>query len=226
MRKSFNDIQSETHESYGLVKFSRTSGTPRSLFGSTIKHSDTIRLTISEGKVHRDFQKNYYMDGKELIEVEMSSAQFAELITTLNCGSGVPATLIHHGGKKMADPPEVDFKERAKTELKEEMKVLGERIEELAKDAKEILTRKGAPIKADEKAKILQDLMLIVQEVKSNIPFAHECFQGAVDETVVEAKAEIDNCMTTMRERLGQAVLDNKIQIPLLESKENNEPKQ
>lgn len=217
MRKNLVNQIPETHESFGLLSFSRVSGTPRSLFGSSIQHGDTIKLTISEGKVYRDFQKNRYHGGKELIEVEMSSSQFAEAITTLNVGCGVPVTIQHVMGARKANPPEVDFKERAKNELKEEMSELGERIEELAKDTKEILTRKGIPINAEEKKKILNDLMFLVQEVKSNIPFAHECFQEAVEETVTQAKAEVDACFSTMRERLGQQVLDGNITVPLLD---------
>ena len=217
MRTDVLENKPEVHESYGLLAISRVTGTPRSLFGSTIRHGDTITLTISEGKVYRDFQRNRYMEGKELIKVEMSQSQFAEAITTMNVGSGVPVTLQHVLGSRKAEPPSVDFKERAKNELKKEMDVLAERIAELAKDAKEILTRKGGPINAAEKKKILDDLMHLKQEVESNIPFAHECFQEAVDETVVQAKAEVDACMTSMRERLGQAVLDGKMEVPSLD---------
>jgi ElaB/YqjD/DUF883 family membrane-anchored ribosome-binding protein len=217
MRKDHINDTPETHESYALLSISRCTGTARSLFGSTIRHGDTIRLSIDEGKVYRDFQKNRYHNGKSFIEVEMSSAQFAEAITTLNVGCGVPVTLKYLDGKQMAEPPSVDLKERAKNELKEEMGELAERIDELSKDAKEILTRKGSPIKADEKEKLLKDLLFLVQEVRSNIPFAQECFQEAVEEVVVQAKAEVDSCLTTMRERLGQQVLDGKIEVPLLD---------
>ena len=217
MRKDSINDKPEEHESYGLLQISRIQGTPRPLFGSTIRHGDTIMLSIDRGKVYRDFQRNRYHSGQSLIQVEMSAAQFAEAITTLNVGCGVPVTLRRMAGvEQIADPPSVDFKERAKSELKAEMGELAERIEELAKDAREILTRKGTTIKADERKKLLDDLNFLTAEVSSNIPFAHECFQEAVDETVVQAKAEVDSCMTAMREKLGQAVLDGKVEIPLL----------
>jgi len=223
MRKNPYEKEPETHESFGLLSLARITGTPRPLFGSTIRHGDTITLTISEGKFYRDFQKNRYQGGKEFIEVEMSQSQFAEAITTLNVGCGVPVTLHHVNGKLLSEPPSVDFKERAKNELKSEMREIAERIDKLSADAKAILTRKGSPIKADEKEKLLEDLMFLVQEVRSNIPFAHECFQEAVEETVTHAKAEVDACLTSMRERLGQKVLDGKIEVPLLESPINSQ---
>lgn len=213
------DQKHETHESYGILSLSRVTGTPRHLFGSTIKHGDTIVLKISECEVSREFQKSRYMDNKTFIEVEMSASQYAEAITTMNAGCGVPVTLRRVNGKQIQDPPIVDFKERAKSELRSEMGELAERINELSKDAKEILGRKGTPIKADERKKILHDITMLVQEVRSNIPFAHECFEESVEETVTEAKATLDAFLTSMRERLGQAVIDGKIEVPMLEGK-------
>lgn len=219
MRKDTLTQETDKHESFGLLSIGRTTGTPRSLFGSTIRHGNTITLAIYEADVSRNYQKDWYHQRRQLIEIEMSTSQFAEAITTLNCGTGIPVTLRNVVGSHKAYPPAVDFKERAKTELQEEMGELAEKINNLSKDAKEILGRKGSTIKADEKEKILKDLMFLVQEVRNNIPFAHECFQEAVETTVSHAKAEVDSCFTAMREKLGQAVLDGKIEVPLLEKK-------
>jgi len=214
----------ETHESYGLLSISRTTGTPRPLFGTTIRHGNTIVLNISEAQLYRDFQKNRYRDSKTLIEVEMSPIQFAEAITSMNIGCGVPVTLRRtQDNHKIADPPEVNFQERAKSELKNEMGELAERVEELSKDAKEILSKSGT-IKAGERDKILKDLMFLVQEIRSNIPFAHECFQEAVEETVTEAKATVDAALVTMREKLGQQVLEHNLDLPkLIENSKDKE---
>jgi len=216
MRINSFDKEPEVHPSYGVMGFSRTTGTPRPLFGSSIKHDQTITLRISHGKLYRDFQKNRYMDGNQIIEVEMSSAQFAEAITTLNIGSGVPVTLRFIAGTgDIENPPEVNFRERAKNELKAEMGELAERINELAKDTKEILESKGT-ITAAGKKKLLQDLEFLVQEVRGNIPFAHECFQEAVEETVVDAKAEIDATLMAYKEQLADKVIESGLDKPLL----------
>lgn len=206
-----------THESYGLMQFSRTNGTPRNLFGSTIEYSNTIVMSVSEGEISRRYQHTHYNSRKTLIEVEMSGSQFAEAITSMNVGEGVPVTIRRISGVgKIQDPPKMDFKQRAKNELKNEMERLANRVNELSKDAKDILTRKGTPIKADEKEKLLNDLHLIVQEIRSNIPFAHQCFQESVNETVVEAKSEIDATLISMREKIGQTLPKELFKIPLL----------
>ena len=97
------------------------------------------------------------------------------------------------------------------------MSDLSTRLDELKKDSEEILTRKE-PIKAADRKKLLDDLRMLEQEIRSNIPFVHECFNKSVDKTVTEAKGEIDATFQTVRERLGDAAIAGKIEVPMLES--------
>ena len=230
-RQNTLDQEPETHESYGVMQISRVSvSPPTNLFGSSIRHSNMISLKISEGKKYRDYQADRYMDGETLIEVAMSATQFADAITSLNVGCGTPVTLSYVKGdqwnektRRHREPcPEVNIRKLANQELKNEMACLGERVDELTKDAKEILERKGTTIKSDEKKKLLQDLMFVAQEIKSNIPFAHDCFNRSVNKTVIEAKGEIDSTLQAMREKLGDKVLagQGQIEIPMLEEGE------
>lgn len=61
-----------------------------------------IRLTISNGFMEReDSQDRYYVKTsrkKCIVEVDMSYTQFAEAITSLNMGDGVPVTITNIGG--------------------------------------------------------------------------------------------------------------------------------
>jgi len=218
----------EKHESYGVLGFSRVqSSPPAPLFGSSIKHGSYITLRIKEAHLTRDFQRDWIFGGKNLIEVHMSATQFADALTSMNVGDGVPVTISYVNGdvwdekkRQFRDPPpETEFKKRAQNELKEEMSELGKRLEALSKNAKEILEAKG-PIKADDKKTIVNAINNLIQEVRSNIPFAHECFAESVERTVTEAKGEIDATYQTMREKLGDKALQEHIlETPLLDDK-------
>ena len=224
----------KSHESYGVLGISRQSHHPAvPLFGSSIKHGNIISITVKEADVTRDFQRDWVHGGKTLLEINMSATQFADAITSLNVGDGVPVTIKYVKGdewdkdkRQFRDPPpETDFKKRAQGELKAEMEELGERLEALSKEAKLVLETKG-PIKAVDKQNIIHSINALIREVRSNIPFAHECFAESVERTVVEAKGEIDATYQTIRERLGdQALLDHKnsIEVPVLN--ENKETK-
>jgi len=215
----------ETHESYGMVGFSRVSThPPTNLFGSSIKHGNLIALRISTARKYREYQKDRYMADERVIEVELSATQFAEAITSFNVGQGVPCTLRYVRGDEYNKEkrefrercPEINFKQQATNELKKEMSDLGAKLDLLKKDSEEILTRKE-PIKVADKKKLLEDLRQIDMELRSNIPFIHECFNESVDKTVTEAKGEIEATFQTVRERLGDAAIAGKIEVPMLE---------
>ena len=227
MREDILNQEDEKHESYGVVGFSRVQVTPpTNLFGSSIKHGNVISLRIGTAKRRRDFQRDWITKDESLIEVTMSATQFADAITSLNVGDGVPCTIDFVKGdvwdkekrRYRTNPPETDFKKRSQGELKKEMSELTERLEKLSNDAKIILESKGT-IKAEDKKTLLHGIAMLIQEVNSNIPFVHKCFQGAVEKTVTEAKGEIDATYQAIRERLGdKAIQEHKLETPILDA--------
>ena len=50
----------EKHESYGMIGFNRSYGGERYLFGSSIPHNNTITLTIREGSIDRELNRDWY----------------------------------------------------------------------------------------------------------------------------------------------------------------------
>lgn len=84
----------EKHESYGMLQICRTHGGERHLFGSSIAHQDTVRLSVHPGSLIRDLNYDWYhASNKSLIEIEMSPAQFADAIMNVNDGNGTPVTI-------------------------------------------------------------------------------------------------------------------------------------
>lgn len=83
----------KTHPAYGMLSFSRRTGGKQSLFGSSIEHKDVIAMTLRHGEVDRQLNRDWYHGTEVIAEVEMSYAQFAEAITSMNIGTGVPVTI-------------------------------------------------------------------------------------------------------------------------------------
>lgn len=73
------NINKETHPAYGLVGFTRTfSSAKHPLFGSSIEHSNSVRLTIKRASVSRNLNSDHFFGEGKLIEVEMSQAVYAD----------------------------------------------------------------------------------------------------------------------------------------------------
>ena len=81
------------HPAFGMIGFSRVSGRENTLFGSSIKHNDRIVMQLKHGTQDRHLHEDCYYGHGLITEVEMSYSQFAECISTLNVGDGVPCTI-------------------------------------------------------------------------------------------------------------------------------------
>jgi hypothetical protein len=185
------DRHLKKHPSYGMLSFSRCYGGEKSLFGSSILHSNTIRLTLREGSVERHLNRDWHYGGKQLFEVEMSYSQFAELISNMNSGDGVPVTLKSVMGETKEQCPfenkRMEFANDFKTKVREIQQVCNN----LIKETKELFETKK-PLNKSEKEQILSQLECIKREVNSNIPFIADSFNEQMDKTVLEAKGEVE----------------------------------
>ena len=116
-----------SHPSYGTLAFSRrTGGRGTPLFGSSIEHRDTIAMTLYHADITRGLHYDSIYGDKKIVEVEMSYSQFAEVITSMNMGSGVPVTV--RWTERDGRIPDCDFiskREQFADEFKEKRKEVG-----------------------------------------------------------------------------------------------------
>jgi len=181
------------HPSYGLIRISRVSGGSGALrlFGSPLaRHYGTIRLTIGSAKwIHGLHHDRYHGGLQGHVEVEMSAAQFADMITSLNVGAGTPCTIRYLAGARIQDPPEHateaehirDNFEGALDKYKAKARAYRKKIEEL--------TNKLSA-KARDEVRIALDV--IEDQLGANVPFVVKQFQEATTKIATAAKAEVE----------------------------------
>lgn len=194
------DHEEFRHPSFGMIHVVRHTGLQDSLFGSSIqKHFSTIVIEIKEGVRHHDLSRDWYMGEKLVCQVEMSHAQFAEMITTPNSGSGVPCTIRYTRDGKFVrvenPPPQVVETEKVKINFGKISAGFVKRISKARNEAAELLLGKKAPSKVARK-KAVEILDSIIMELASNEPFRVDQFSEAAEKVVVAAKAEIDGFVT------------------------------
>lgn len=217
----FDEKTEETHESYGLVQFNRTSGQFDNLFGTNVGTNTAVRLVIRRAKVMRSLSRTWTFDDGELIEVTLSPNQFSELLTTMNSGSGVPCTINHIDMKRMAPPPQKPSEvEVVRDDFRKECEKIEKQMKEFRVKIEEILAKKS--ILKEDKDVIKSHLHHIHQEVRSNLPFIMEQFQESANDIVQDAKAVVDSFVTTAITNAGiKAIEDNGgiVTLPRLEKK-------
>ena len=181
------------HPSYGMLSFSRCHcGGEKALFGSSILHNNTITLTLREGEVDRHLNSDWYHGKKRLFEVEMSYSQFAELISSMNQGDGIPVTIREVMGERKEDCPFENKRMEFVNEFSQKVKDVQKICNDLINNTKKLFDTKK-PLNKSEKENILAQLETIKREVDSNIPFIADSFNEQMDKTVLEAKGEVES---------------------------------
>jgi ElaB/YqjD/DUF883 family membrane-anchored ribosome-binding protein len=202
----------EQHESYGMMSFNRFDGGNGAFFGSSIKPDGGIEMTLKTGEVRHNLNHDWYRGKETIARVRMTGAQFADLITNLNMGEGVPVTLEYVHGKHMSEPPFINKRIQFEENFKQEMKEVSNQMLELTKRTEEILSRAKAPTKK-EKEEILHNIAMLNQKVSSDMPFVHKSFNEQMDKTVKEAKNEIETYVNSTIHSLGMEKMSELKQL-------------
>jgi hypothetical protein len=209
----------EEHESYGMVGFSRVhgcgGGTRRLLFGSHLaNHHETIVMRVKTATRKHGLSHDWHHGDQELIEIEMSPAQFAQLLTSMNFGDGVPCTIRYLVGKGMMEPvpdsyvPEqVKILENVKVELEEMVGSLDGRRARL----QEILSKKS--INKGDREEIVKLSSDIWNWFESHAPFAFESFEESAEKVVTAAKSQVEEFALATLVKLGMEKLAERFQL-------------
>jgi uncharacterized protein YfcZ (UPF0381/DUF406 family) len=206
-KKIFQEMT--THPAYGMVQFHRREGGSGKLFGSSITNPTQIALSIYGCEVADAYGRPRYNTKGKLIEIELSPAQFSELLTTMN-SSPVPCTIKHYGEESYKLPElQSGAVDKAREYFNKSLTEFKSETEAKIKELKELLEKKKTITKSD-RASISSSLDQIDQELSSNMPFYFECFAESTDKVVSEAKCEIDGFVTHLVHKTGLEVLKEK----------------
>ena len=186
-----------SHPSYGTLRFSKLYGGSTSLFGSSIEHSNTVKLEIFHADVTRGLHQDTYFESDPILQAEMSYSQFAEAITSFGNGTGVPITIRFT--EKDGRIPNCDFvskRQQFVEEFEEQRKKVTEDSEEIIKHVESLFMSKKSFTKADRED-IIKRLQMLAQNLGCNMDFIASQFNEQMDKTVMEAKAKLKRFVRT-----------------------------
>lgn len=205
----------ERHPSYGLVGFSRVSHAGKNkLFSSRmINHPTTILMKVYQAKVDHDLSRDwiYADDHMPLVELELSPAQFSELLTTMNIGDGVPCTIRYcrDGKTQRIDPiPEEHASEQEKIYkgFSKKLNELLDSIDERQKRLRELLDKKGKLNKAER-----TEIYHLSEGLFNHAPFILKSFEESAEKVASEAKSQVDHFVTTALTKIGLEHLKDRL---------------
>lgn len=198
------------HPTFGIMQFNRGQGTARPLFGSSILHSETITLTISRAELARSLGSDHIFDRDTIVEVTMSPTQFADAITGLNCGNGVPVTIRlvneqKHENLYHVNPPFSNKVQQFNQEFENKIVDLGREFDKVISLAEE----------THAQVRLKKALELLKMWFNSNTPFIAEQFSEQMDKTVTEAKGQVEAFTNRVIQSYGiEAIRKQAPQLP------------
>ena len=88
-----DDVTELHHDAFGMIGVTIVTGGSDTLFGSDLKHGQTVRIRIKRARSQRNHSRDSFFAEDSLVEVTLSHTQFAEMITSPNRGDGIPCTI-------------------------------------------------------------------------------------------------------------------------------------
>ncbi|MFD8609407.1 hypothetical protein [Streptomyces sp. NPDC059631] len=180
----------EIHPAFGVAVVTRRSGGGRSLFQSDLLHNETISLSVHEATRKRDLSHDWVHPGRELVEIEMSLAQWGSLVSSMGLGSGVPVTIR----RTEHDPavPEIPHQPRTAESLREVREVTDRmyaRVKAATAALHEAIHEKKG-VRATKEA--LNALENAVGLAGSNAQFTVDSLVEVGEQVVAQARADIE----------------------------------
>lgn len=218
-----NKTPDEEHPAYGMVAINRiTLGgykVKHRFFGSDLDdHFSAIRIRIGHGARVRGTGHDYFRATDRLIEVDLTSSQFADLLTCMNVGDGVPCTIRHVNGKAAPEIPVTDTSaERSRADLQHTARQITEDAKALLTKMRTVFSEKS--VKKADMAGLLKDLEMVVQGIEANIPFALTVFQEAVNTTISQAKAEVSSFAAMTVQKAAAALPSGNTDLEMIETR-------
>lgn len=208
------------HPAFGMIGFSRISGGENTLFGSSIKHNDRIILKIKHGEQDRYLHEDWYYGHGLITEVEMSYSQFAECITAMNVGDGVPCTIRYT--EKDGHIPAIAKNESKREHFRSEfsdtiLKAMKQVQEEIEVIQKSLDDKKNLGVK--DRKEMISKLQQVKYNIGRNLDFCVEQFDEQMEKTTMEAKGEIEAfCQNKINSIAQAALVENKDKFVELEN--------
>lgn len=207
----------ERHPSYAQIGANRWVGGDVFLYGSDFRHAAGVSITIRRSELHRSLSNDWAGGGNELIEVDLSEAQWATFVSTLNSGQGTQCTLRFLPGE---DIPGIERGQDRKKQFKLEASEALKEAEEAAKRLSELIERGGRKAEMRDAIRVV----LTAFSSHSGVSFIADQFSEHIEKVTEHAKIEVSAYIGNAINRAGLTALKGGAPFSLSDDSETGQP--
>lgn len=191
------DREVSRHPSYAQVAIHHVQGRA-CLYGSDFEHHNFVILTIKGSEMHRDLARDWHFERNTIVEIALSEAQYATMISAPN-RTGVPCTLQQKDGKMIPGLPRRDSTKLYDAEIERKLQATVESLEKQRDEIKSAVSK--LPKKVQEQ--VLGPIETAIREIASNTPFVMKSFDEHMEASIEKAKVEVNAYVTNTVMRAG-----------------------
>lgn len=202
------------HPAYGTLTLSTITGGDKTLFGSDLGHNQRICIRVNTATLKRDLNHDWIHADKQLVELEMSHAQFAQFITSNGNGSGTPCTLKFIRGEGVIPAiKNIESKhETFRREIKDAAAVRLQHIKQ-ALDSLRTMLEDGGSVSKKELRVIYGNLARHAEQLPGTMEFVVKSAEEALEKATADAKVEVESYVQMTAQRLGLKTIDDLVRI-------------
>lgn len=202
------------HPAYGTLTLSTITGGDKTLFGSDLGHNQRICIRVNTATLKRDLNHDWIHSDKQLVELEMSHAQFAQFITSNGNGSGTPCTLKFIRGEGMI-PAIKNIESKHETFRREIKDSAAARLQHIAQELASLrtLAESTGSVSKKELRQIYANLARHADQLPGTMEFVVKSAEEALEKATADAKVEVESYVQMTAQRLGLKTIDDLVRI-------------
>jgi hypothetical protein len=189
----------EEHPAWTLIGAYRSTCNPGvNLFDSDILHQNTITIRLKKASRKRELHHDWLHGKKTVVEVELSEAQWAAFVSSMNSGDGVACT-VRYSAADGGYTPSFPHKPRL-AETIAETHGAADRAFAAIQAAMEAL---DAADTTKTKREAMATLRATINNATPNVDFAGKVLVEHAESVVQKAKADVEAFVTAKAHQLG-----------------------
>jgi hypothetical protein len=190
------------HPAFGTISASRISGRTH-LVGSHVEHSGFVRIEIKRASCHADAYSESYF-GRELVaRLDLTEAQWVNLVARMNQGQGTPCTLRLVGTGPLEELPELASTMKLDERLADGATRMNAELDKLIATQVAEMRKVADKLGKKDSERFLMDLRVLEDNFRANAKFHHVELTEKKETLVVEAKLEIEAAINSKITALG-----------------------
>lgn len=197
-----------THPSFGIVRVTHPSGSGRHLYGSELKHNNTVSLEFSLSDERVGLGTSWIRENEVILSVEMSESQWASMVAS-QAGRPTQVTVRHYRDGKMINVPHIQNKPTRTEKSRQDYYNRIRRQQQAGQGLVAQLTalvNKGKANKGELQA-ILGEAQHAYTGSVESAKFQIECFDEEMEAVVESSKTEVEACMQQLIVQTGLKTL-------------------